>query len=370
MKVSFVLPGYWREPGGGASVVYRLASGLAASGHDVTVAHVARFRTRPRPGEGRLRRQVEEIVSGRRDARRGAPDGPRWAPIDPRVTCTYHERFGPDIVPDGDVVVATAWQTAVAVADLAPAKGRGVYLVQGLETWSASEARIDATWRLPLRKVLIAGWLYDRAAAMGLDDIHRLVLAIDDDEYRLVRPIEDRAPRVLMLASPEPAKGLTDGVEALTRAKAAVPAMTACCFGVGRRPAALPAWIEYVQDPPRRVLVDDLYNSAAVYVCPSRGEGWHLVAAEAMACGAALVSTDIGGVADYARQGETALLSPVRDGAALGDNVIRLLGDAALRVRLARAGHAEIVGNDWARTTDTFERILRLDSVPAMPAGR
>ena len=272
-------------------------------GHRVTVVHVARFRKWPSVGGGRPRRQLEEIVSGWRDQRAGVPADVHWLRIDPRVELRYVPTITTDAVPDGDVVIATAWQTVDPVLALPPAKGRPVYLIQGLEVWSGSEARIDATWRQSVRKVFIARWLYARAEAMGLDDIHHVVLAIDTDKFCLVRPMENRPRRVAMLAGQDPGKGLADGVAALTTARASVPDLRAVLFGVGPRPADLPAWIDYLRDPPQANLVDDVYNGSAVYLCPSHSEGWHLPAAEAMACGAAVVSTDIGGVADIACAG-------------------------------------------------------------------
>ena len=49
---------------------------------------------------------------------------------------------------------------------------------------------------------------------------------------------------------------------------------------------------------------------------------------EAMACGAALVTYDNGGCRDYARDGETALVAPRRDVAALAAALGRVLDDA------------------------------------------
>jgi glycosyltransferase involved in cell wall biosynthesis len=358
MRISVVVPGYAREPVGGISVVYQLANRLVGRGHRVTVVHVARFRKWPSVGGGRPRRQLEEIVSGWRDQRAGVPASVHWLEVDPRVELRYVPTVTPDAVPDGDVVIATAWQTVDPVLALPPSKGRPVSLIQGLEVWSGSEARIDVTWRRPVRKVFIARWLYARAETMGLDDIHHIVLAIDTDKFRLVRPMENRPRRVAMLAGQDPGKGLVDGVAALTKARASVPDLRAVLFGVAPRPADLPAWIDYLRDPPQADLVEDVYNGSAVYLCPSHSEGWHLPAAEAMACGAAVVSTDIGGVADFARAEDTALLSPVRDPDGLARNLVRLFTDDRLRLRIARAGHDEIARHTWARSVAAFEDIL------------
>jgi glycosyltransferase involved in cell wall biosynthesis len=56
---------------------------------------------------------------------------------------------------------------------------------------------------------------------------------------------------------------------------------------------------------------------------------------EAMAAGVPVLSTDVGGVGDLVAHGETGWLVPPGDPAALARGIERLLGDPALRRRLA-----------------------------------
>jgi glycosyltransferase involved in cell wall biosynthesis len=56
-----------------------------------------------------------------------------------------------------------------------------------------------------------------------------------------------------------------------------------------------------------------------------------------MACGCAVATTDCGGNREYARNEETALVSDPDDLASLENNVLRLLSDEELRVRIALA---------------------------------
>jgi colanic acid/amylovoran biosynthesis glycosyltransferase len=56
---------------------------------------------------------------------------------------------------------------------------------------------------------------------------------------------------------------------------------------------------------------------------------------EAMALGTPCVSTDVTGIPEVLRNGETGLMVPQRDPAALADAIERLLVDPELRVRLA-----------------------------------
>ncbi|MCK4793248.1 MAG: glycosyltransferase family 4 protein, partial [Desulfobacteraceae bacterium] len=182
---------------------------------------------------------------------------------------------------------------------------------------------------------------------------------IDHTKYRLLQPIENRPPRIAMLYHIIDWKGSEDGIKALELARDKFPKLQAALFSRLARPKGLPEWIEYHCDPPQEDLVGRIYNGSSMYLCPSWREGWHLPPAEAMACGCAVVSTDIGGVRDYAEHGVTALLSPPRNPEALAQNILRLLEDDELRIRLAKAGHERIQEFTWERSTDLLEQFLK-----------
>jgi glycosyltransferase involved in cell wall biosynthesis len=76
-----------------------------------------------------------------------------------------------------------------------------------------------------------------------------------------------------------------------------------------------------------------------VFVQPSLYESQGLAILEAMAAGVPVVATDVGGVRDAVRDGETGLLVPPSDPRALAEAIARLCGDRELSGRLAaRAG--------------------------------
>ncbi len=79
------------------------------------------------------------------------------------------------------------------------------------------------------------------------------------------------------------------------------------------------------------------YERAAVVVCPSRREGYGIVAREAMAYGRPVVASAVGGLLDAVEDGVTGILVPARDSAALRAAITHLLGDPALRGRLGAA---------------------------------
>ena len=82
------------------------------------------------------------------------------------------------------------------------------------------------------------------------------------------------------------------------------------------------------------------YRRAAALVVPSVGEGLGLVAVEAQMCATPVVAADSGGLPDVVRQGETGILVPPRDPAALA---------AALDALAASPDHGRALGEEGRR---------------------
>jgi len=101
-----------------------------------------------------------------------------------------------------------------------------------------------------------------------------------------------------------------------------------------------------------------LYGDADLFVSAERRAGWCNTAAEAMACGAAVVCTR-SGTEDFARDGFTAHVSRWPWAWSLARRMTPLLRDPALRARVAEAGREKIGEFTWERTADLLERGIR-----------
>lgn len=91
-----------------------------------------------------------------------------------------------------------------------------------------------------------------------------------------------------------------------------------------------------------RTDMTEVYRQATIVVLPSYREGLSKALLEAGAMTRALVTTDAPGCRDVVTDGETGLLVPTRDAAALADAIGRLLGDSGLRQRFRHAARADI----------------------------
>ncbi|HYL79884.1 MAG TPA: glycosyltransferase [Candidatus Acidoferrum sp.] len=79
-----------------------------------------------------------------------------------------------------------------------------------------------------------------------------------------------------------------------------------------------------------------------VYVQSSVAEGMPNSVLEAMACGLPVVATSVGGTLELVLDGETGLLVPPGDPAALADAMLKLLEARELAEALGRAGRARV----------------------------
>lgn len=83
------------------------------------------------------------------------------------------------------------------------------------------------------------------------------------------------------------------------------------------------------------------YHAGHVVVLSSISEGFPYTVIEAMACGRATVSTNVGGVAEGV--GDAGIVVPPRDHKAIAESCTELLKDAKLRSRLGKAARSRVL---------------------------
>ncbi|MEU6882768.1 GT4 family glycosyltransferase PelF [Streptomyces sp. NPDC046712] len=110
------------------------------------------------------------------------------------------------------------------------------------------------------------------------------------------------------------------------------------------------------------------YAAGSVVVLSSISEGFPFSLIEAMSCGRATVSTDVGGVREAV--GDTGLVVPPREPAVLAAAVSELLRDGERRAELGRRARQRVVDRfTLHRSVDGFRQIYReLAGQPVRPA--
>lgn len=316
MKITFILPGLSRFPIGGYKVVYEYANYFAGKGHQVSVVH------------------VEQVASGHVSARVHLKNlaiklnlmGERsisWFDFKDGVNLYFVSDFSSKKIPNGDVIIATAWYTAKFVADLPKEKGEKYYFIQHYEIQDGNEKLVDDSWKLPLKKIVIATWLQKVGNSLGV----RTELVrnfIDHKEFFPTHSI-NREPSISMLVHNESWKGSNEGIRVLKEVSKKYPNIKMRLFGLPRRPKSFPDnWI-YIQEATGKQLREEIYGQSTIFLFPSHKEGWGLTATEAMACGNALVSTDNGGIDDFGYSNRNAIIVKVKDERGMLNAICKLL---------------------------------------------
>ena len=79
---------------------------------------------------------------------------------------------------------------------------------------------------------------------------------------------------------------------------------------------------------------------------------------EAMACGAACISTYVGAVPDYIVNGKTGLLCPPYAPDNLAEYLVSLLEDEGKRKQIAKAGYEHIQRFTWDKSITKLEQVF------------
>ena len=103
----------------------------------------------------------------------------------------------------------------------------------------------------------------------------------------------------------------------------------------------------------------ELMRRAWVHVLPSVKEGWGMVVTEAAACGTPSIVSDVTGLRDSVRAGETGLVVSANPSAEeLADAMVRLADDEDLRRRLSAGALAWAARFDWETSFERFRSQL------------
>jgi glycosyltransferase involved in cell wall biosynthesis len=181
------------------------------------------------------------------------------------------------------------------------------------------------------------------------------------------RPIDTQPPLIVMVArftSQKDHATLLQALSGLLRLE-----WTLLLVGTGELEPRVIAQVaalglmDRVRTLPAETNVAHLLMEAQIYVLSTHFEALPISILEAMRAGLPVVATNVGGIPESVREGETGLLTPHRDVDALRDALARLIADPALRLELGTAGHqlwsAHFTATRMAvRTVEVYKRAL------------
>lgn len=320
MRIVFVIS--HADLSGGMRIIASYAQHLQKRGHWVTVVSRPKrkptlrewfdhkFRKRPLPWAAR------PITGSHLDQLDG---------VNHHVIDTCRAVVATDI-PDCDVIVATWWETMEWVWAMPPAKGAKVHFMQDYETFAGDKSRVDATCRLPVKRIVIAQWVWDLMVKEFDNPPAALIPNAIDHSLFFAEPRGKKAtPTVGAMYTRFRNKGTDIALEAYRLAKLRIPDLKLILFGGGAVDPALPvpADAEFFHRLPDEKL-RDVYTACDAWLFATRVEAFGLPVLEAMACRTPVIAAPAGAAQELLASGGGVLVPP-EDPQAMADALVELL---------------------------------------------
>lgn len=276
-KILYVL--FNTKPCGGNQVVFEHANRLIAKGHVVEIA----------------------VLYGGK---------PSWFAL--QVPCRNIVQsfllFKPDIV------VATFWITAY-ICLLFPAKK--YYFLQALEetfyTHWFFKLLVRLTYRLPYRKIAVSHYIKDYLSHYDAEHITIIPsIGIETNVSHLKRKRPHTKTILSVVSWYKPYKGLDTLVNVVENVKKRYKEYSFTLISFESKPYKEHVFDQFISNP-SKVVLQKLYQDADILLNTSSSEGFLIPGLEAMANGSLLITTNSGGINEYANTKNAIILSKVED---------------------------------------------------------
>jgi glycosyltransferase involved in cell wall biosynthesis len=356
VRINFLLPADGLY--GGIRVLAIYAQRLAARGHHVTVLQ-------PRHRPATMRETFRSLKHGR-----GWPKNPDQGPsfFDTykhenltRIKLPHAAPITADEVPDGDIALASWWESAEWVWKLPPSKGKKAHFMQDYEVWGGNNERVDATCRLPIPKIIIAKWvdklLQERFNTQPLAYVPN---AVDTELFSAPPRGKQKIPTVGFTYTPMRNKGADIAIAAIEQARKEIPELRVVSFGASQPGAELPlpANTEFSFRAPDKALAG-IYASCDAWLFGTRIEGFGLPILEAMACRTPVIGTPAGAAPELlAKAG--GILVGMEDIAGMASQIVRVARMTEPEWKsLSDQAHQTAHSYTWDDATNLFETALK-----------
>ena len=350
MNICFVLPGFSRTPIGGYKIVYEYANRLEKLGNSVIIVSMNDKKMKQFNLPESIRITMVNLIN---------KIEPLWFNLDKKIIKISNlEKNFLDKIKKSDVVFATGIQTVEFVKNNFD-NAKKLYLIQGYENWSTSDAYLQETYSYGFINIVVSNWLKNIVDQYSKSPSILIKNPIDTSIYKSIISQDKRKEHCIgILYHTQELKGLKYAMDALYQLKELYNDLTVEMFGMFQRPKEFPEWIHYTKSASQNKTVE-IYNKVQIFLCASIEEGYGLTGLEAMACGACLVSTSYNGVYEYAKNNYNSLLSPVKDVDALVRNVIDLFENPEKRMYLANNGIESVKELNWDNAIEKIYELIK-----------
>ena len=354
MKITFIIP--FPNLSGGIRVVAIYAKHLKTRGHDVLVVAA-------RKKKESFSQKIRSLASWPHRNLCSNFKIPYFDEIGVPLKIVGHE--GPVLesdLPDADIVIATWWETAEWVTTFSRDKGSKVYFLQGYEIFEyLPKKRVEATWRVPMHKIVVAQWLADLARSeYGNTAVSVVPNSVDISQFFSPPRGKQAITSVGMVYSDLPFKGCDICLAAFRIAAKKIPNLQLIAFGINKSSLdlPLPAGTSYFRQPDQTFL-KEIYGKCDAWLFGSRSEGFGLPILEAMACRTPVIATPAGAAPELVGGGGGILVPPENPKEmARAIERIYYLSETDWRA-MSEAAYLRANSYSWEDATTLFEKALR-----------
>jgi len=359
MRITFLFP--TPNFSGGCRVVATYAQGLALKGHDVTIVAV------PSPNKSffsNIKRVLKKKCWLRNESNDSVLKKSHFSNlVDVNIKVLHsHRPIKNQDVPDGDIVIATWWETAEWLMDLNESKGKKLHFIQGYEIYSHLPVeRVKAIYQLPLIKITIAQWLIDILRNQyGNVNVELVPNGVDTKLFNAQHRNKQNSPVFSMMYATEKFKGTDVSIAAFEYAKKKYPNIKLLVFGSKNidKNISLPEGATFYFSPDQEK-IREIYSQSDAYIFSSRTEGFGLPVLEAMACRCPVIATKSGCAPDFIKHGVNGELNNIDDIRAQGESIIKIIEMSnSSWCAISEAAYEVATKQSWKKSIDKFEHIL------------
>lgn len=310
-KLNIVYLMVWTQVCGGSKVILEYANRISQKGHTVTL-----------------------ISYDRR---------PNWFPLNDSINFIQVplNRDWKDFIPKCDVLVATSWKCIYTAIE--SEKGPVVFFEQGgshiFDVENLSQQKINTVKnRLRLVPFVYTVSSYAKEKLKEIYDVNSSVICIAVDNnifYPRENSLHSSQIEITIIGSEDfKFKNIPNILQAfriLSKQYSNLHLNWISQTDPQNNPE--PA----IVNPPQKT-IGDILRKTDIYICNSEYESFGLPTLEAMCCGAAVITTDTGGMRDFAINNENALFTKKDDINDIVNKVKMLIEDPLLRQRLSTNG--------------------------------
>jgi glycosyltransferase involved in cell wall biosynthesis len=181
-------------------------------------------------------------------------------------------------------------------------------------------------------------------------------------------PPPPAAPRLAAVGRLIPIKGFDILLDAFGQARTQVPDLTLEIAGAGPLRLEAPDGVTLLG---RVSPIEPVLERSAIVVVPSRGEGFGMVALEAAERGRATIVSNVGGLPEIVADGETGVVVPPEDAAALAAAIVALVRDPERVRTMGAAARARAIAQfSPEAAVEGVERVYRATADAASSTSR